>query len=268
MTWISLRKSGCSPIWIWAVIAFFSGFWILQADAVRAQDSDSSKVTNQLWADYYRYWRLKPSVQFYGDMGFRYLIDDGSWWVANIRPSVRLMQGNWIEPRGGLGVFFTYNEQDSNQLELRPWQGALIRWPTVNDRLHLHHYFRAEERLQWQTQMDWEFSAQLRLRYRIGSGLPLPILHPAHHFSVPLSAEWFLNMGDDLNERFFSRARYTVGIRDTINDRWSVELLFTLQESRSSAEESFDLSDRLFQVRIRHFIQSRDMRTKMALDDQ
>ena len=92
------------------MIAFFAGFWILQADTVRAQDSDSSLVTNQLWTDYYAYWHVKPSVQFYGDAGFRYLIDDGSWWAANIRPSVRLMQGNWVEPRGGLGFFFTYNE--------------------------------------------------------------------------------------------------------------------------------------------------------------
>ena len=119
------------------MIAFFAGFWILQADTVRAQDSDSSLVTNQLWTDYYAYWHVKPSVQFYGDAGFRYLIDDGSWWDANIRPSVRLMQGNWVEPRGGLGFFFTYNEDSSNLLEIRPWQGLLVRWPTLGDRFHI-----------------------------------------------------------------------------------------------------------------------------------
>ena len=105
------------------VLALLVVTLIPSAETVRAQDSDSSNVTNQLWLDYYAYWHVKPSVQFFGDAGYRYLLEDGSWWTFVVRPSIRFLQGNWLEPRGGLGFFYTYNEASSSQFEIRPWQG-------------------------------------------------------------------------------------------------------------------------------------------------
>ena len=175
------------------LLVMISGCLALTAP-LQAQQSDSSDVSNQLWADYYGYWHFKPTIQFYGDAGFRYLLEDGSWASVNIRPSVRFMQGNWIEPRGGLGLFYTYNEESSNQLEIRPWQGLMLRWPSISDRFHLHHYFRAEERFQFDTQDDWDLHGSFRLRYRIGTGIPLPIFHPVITYRYRSQQSGFLTI--------------------------------------------------------------------------
>jgi len=240
---------------------------VISFGTVAAQDSDSSFVSNQGWFDFYSYWHVKPTIQFYGDTGIRYRHNDPSWWTVNTRPSVRFMQGNWIEPRGGIGFFYTFNQNISDRFEVRPWQGALVRWPTLAHRLNFKHYFRLEERLLFQTQNDWDFSAKLRLRYQIGTRIPLPIIG-RHDLSLPLTAEWFVRIQGSVNESFSDRARYTVGIADKVNDMWSVELLFTVQNSRVGDDKTFSVSDKLFQLKVRHFIRNRDIRTRMSTDDQ
>jgi len=234
---------------------------------VTAQDADSSFVSNQGWFDFYSYWHVKPTIQFYGDTGIRYRHDDPSWWTINTRPSVRFLQGNWIEPRGGFGLFYQFNQHISDRFEVRPWQGVMVRWPTLAHRFHFTHYFRLEERFLFQTQDNLDFSAKLRLRYRIGTRIPLPVIG-RHDLSLPLTAEWFANLEGSVKEAFSDRSRYTFGIADKVNDEWVVELLFTLQDARTADDTAFSSSDKLLQLKVRHFIRRRDIRTRMSTDDQ
>jgi hypothetical protein len=69
-----------------------------------------------------------------------------------------------IEWVAGVASFYTVTSA-SDIVEFRPFQGLRAKWPS-GGRLQLDHYFRAEERVTWQT-TDGVPSSALRLRYRL-----------------------------------------------------------------------------------------------------
>ena len=125
--------------------------FIVLLNFVFAQSS-SDNTTQQIWADYNPQHYLDSSYTLYGSLGGRTIIPY-SWtkvyFTAAVRyapdPLFKILNKSQQELHGGLSVFFTFNENNDNQIELRPFQGYKIRWPHL-ERVKFTHFLRLEER--------------------------------------------------------------------------------------------------------------------------
>jgi hypothetical protein len=117
--------------------------------------------------------------------------------------------GKRFRIEGGLGLYYTYRSDQLDTFETRLCQAATVDWPDspgVARRFVLHHRFRLEER--FRKTEDWGF--ELRFRYRLSFAIPLNrYTIEAGTFYVPLKAEFFIPLGDDIEGLFAKRSRYT-----------------------------------------------------------
>ena len=98
------------------------------------------------------------------------------------------------EFHAGIGFFYTINIDDTNRLEIRPYQGYKLRWPNFS-MLNVQNYVRLEERFEFTGNGGGE-KFGLRLRYLLQVTLHCKncdnsFLKP---FYFPLSAEFFINL--------------------------------------------------------------------------
>ena len=114
--------------------------------------------------------RLRTSL----DLGYRQVLGDnqliGGWLRVHLRGGLAWQAKSWLSLEGGLGGFYTH-ERDKlieDTMEIRPWQGAKVSWPTVTAprRIAFSHFFRLEQRVVVRGEQT-DFS--LRLRYRLGT---------------------------------------------------------------------------------------------------
>ena len=68
---------------------------------------------------------------------------------------------------------------------------------------------------------------------------------------MPLYAEAFFPINDDIVEFFRNRGRAGVGLGYNVNKRWRVSFMLNLQSSRSGPENKFNVTDYIYQLRIR-----------------
>jgi hypothetical protein len=225
----------------------------LSAFAAAAQDD----VDEQVWLDYHEHFYFKPAWEFYGDGGFRTLMASSEWQKLYIRPSARFHSPKHpFEGRGGIGLFYTHNDTTSNQLELRPWLGVLIKWPRFKT-ITISNYVRLEGRFIWDT-ADWDLDETLRFRYQLGTRIPLKQNRIQKYYYVPLSVEMFANLGHDVADVYSSQMRINVGLGYIFNYIWVGEFHFTLEKSRSGQDLVFDTSDLIFRFQVKHLWSAKD----------
>jgi hypothetical protein len=211
----------------------------------------------QLWIDYHEHFYLSRDWEFYGDTGYRMPLGGFDWATVYARPSLRLHAPRKpAELRAGLGVFYTNNRDGSNQWEIRPWFGFLLKWPRVGP-LTFSNYFRIEERM-FYTVDDSDWSHNTRLRYRLGTKIPLGKTTKEQYFFIPISAEGFFDVGEETSDFFGDRLRLDAGLGYIFNYVWTAEFHAILQESRSSADEAFAATDLIFRFQIKRLWSAHD----------
>jgi hypothetical protein len=127
---------------------------------MHAQDEE---VSPQIWVDYNPRWTWPSGFEVYGDVGVRTELRMNGWGRLVVRPGVRGSVGAF-RISGGVGSFYTANEDAADRWELRPFQGVAATWPS--SRIRFDHYLRVEERFEFET-TDWNLDASLRIRYRL-----------------------------------------------------------------------------------------------------
>ena len=227
------------------VVALFSLAWPAR---LSAQDD----VTAQLWLYYRDTWDWKAKWEPFGDAAYKIRLDEVNWMQWGVLPSLRYLASATLDLRGGLGVIYTGQEDATNTLELRPYQGTRLTWPRLK-RFHFYHLIRLEERFVFQTGENP--SASLRLRYKLGTVIPIGnvIEHITgyNRTSIPVSIELFFDVGD-VEEQFASRLRISAGFAYIFSAAWSADINLIIQESRSSVTRAFTTSDIIIQVDLRH----------------
>ncbi len=218
---------------------------VLQSQSFAGDETD-----HQIWLDFYPHFYLSEKVEYYGDAGTRIQVSDFSWAQVYMRPSVRFHRAGHFELHGGLGLFYSYNKDQSNQFELRPWQGAKLRWPDALG-LTFTHYLRLEQRFVFDTQESWDASFSLRVRYNLSTKVFV-----STKLFLPLYVELFEDVGPSVDERYVYRLRLGAGTGYRIDKIWTAEFVFTVQESRSGSDQTFSISNLLFQFRIRKYVES------------
>jgi len=218
-------------------------FLLVSGLTIYAQGDES--VTEQLWIDIIPHFGINQRLEYYGDASLRIVFEENTTYTMVARPSVVYHLNPIVELRGGLGFFYTIVENSRNQLELRPWQGVRIHWPTLGP-IGIKHYIKLEERLLWETEL-WDFDLALRFRYKLGGRIPF---NESRKFYLSLFGEAFVNFGGEDVELLRDRMRGYFGLGHKLNDTWTVELEFMLQRSRSNEIEDFDVSGHIFRLKL------------------
>ena len=219
---LSLAKKNCPALRV-ARLAFLSltlAVWGFATPA-RAQDD----VSTQIWVDYNPRWSWPSGLQLYGDLGVRTELSQTGWGRIVVRPGVRGPIGRGFQLSGGIGGFYTANEEAADRLEVRPFQGISATWP--HKPIRLDHYARLEERLEFETD-DWTLEASLRFRYRLQTQVRWQGLRPGSHWRLIGHVEFFFTLSGEAGQ-FDERVRAGLGVERGLGPAWRVRADVTWQ---------------------------------------
>jgi len=244
-------KTALLSKYVAAVLAMLT--MAVTAGTVKADDS-----APQVWADYHEFFYLNPDWEFYGDGGARYQWDYPKWSSIYLRPSLRLhsLYKKPSELRGGIGVFYSFNEDASNTLEIRPWLGILIKRPRIGP-LTISNYVRLEERLIY-TVDERSWSHSNRLRYRIATKIPLSSSSRERYTFIPCSFEAFFDVGPQVEEVASDRMRFDVGVGHIFRYVWTAEFHLVFQVNRGTDDESFGRDHLIFRFQLKRLWSAHD----------
>lgn len=223
-----------------------------------AQTNDTivtESANHQIWIDIYPHYFVNEKLEYYGDAGFRTIIDERSWNRIYARPSLRYhFNKNW-EVHGGLGLFYIFNKEDVNRFEITPWQGVQLNWPKGRF-LSFKHLVKIEERLSFLTD-DWTFSFDLRFRYKLSGKLHFKPDRSIGNWHVPFYAELFIPVNNGIDEVFRNRGRAGLGLGYNASKEWRISFLFNWQTSRAGPEDELNISDYVYQLKVRKLWKSK-----------
>lgn len=227
-------------------------FWIIliPSDYLIGQTADSTVniVNNQIWLDFYPHVYINEKLEYYGDFGYRTVLDDYSWHWIYTRPSVRYHISDLWEGHGGVGLFYEFNKFSVNRFEVRPWQGLKINWPRF-ERLKFYHYLRLEERISFLTN-DWKASFDFRLRYKLAGTLIILKSGRDSFWFIPFYGEVFVSVFDEVEEVFRNRSRAGIGLGYNHSKEWRFVFIYNRQTSRSGPDEDLTISDNIFRLEV------------------
>ena len=231
------------------LILFFDTASLLGQEVMGEND-----ITNQLWTDYNISYRLSDQWDLFGDMGFR-TITPHKWDRIYVRPAVRHQLPKIFfndvkykeEIAAGIGLFYTFNQEASNRLEIRPFQGYKLDWPD-RKRFRLRHYVRLEERFDMNTR-NWKNTFGLRFRYLAELTLKLQgdFLKFNKGVYLPFSMELFWNLVGA--RQFNDHLRLNAGIGYAFSEKWKGEFHLGYHYSRNTVKGDFNTNDIVYRLR-------------------
>ena len=231
------------------------------AAPAQAQVPDDTNTEVSLGYEFRR--RIKERLRNFGDLVYERRIDpdfpSGSQNEWSTTGGLSYDINKRLRFEGGLGLYYTDRPDLTDTLETRLWQAATVDWPNGPrgmKRFTLHHRFRLEER--FRKTEDWSFA--LRFRYRLAISLPLN--HSSvgpRTFYLPLKAEFFFPLGDDIEKLFAKQARYTAGVGYVFSKSWTIELRFAQQRLRDTIDADIRVTDHLVQLRVKSSFRIADL---------
>ncbi len=226
-------------------------FVMCSLDAISQDDElEDSQTNTQMWLDFYPHFFITEKWQFYGDLGFRTILGENDWRRFHIRPSVRYHFSDYIQFRGGIGMFYVDSKTVSNSFEFSPWQGVHARWPRF-DRLFFTHFFRVEERSIWELDSDEAYSFELRMRYKLSGTILLCKPCGDQYWSIPFFVEQFFPVAGESNEIYRNRTRLGFGVSYKRSKRWQYELNYVWQRDKGSVDQDFEVEDNIIQFKVK-----------------
>ena len=201
--------------------------FVMLAGAFQSLSAQDDVVSQQLWLDYNPRWVFPSNLELFGDVGFRTELGDQSWSRLIIRPGVRGPVGSF-RLSGGVGGFFTSNENFANRVEIRPFQGIEATWPSRRI-LGLNHHFRVEERFEF-VRGTGETNVSIRLRYMLQTQYAFAGAQDGPIWRIRAIAEAFLTLAGDEGQ-FKEQARIGVGIGRNFGPAWRAWLDAVWQKS-------------------------------------
>lgn len=221
------------------ILCFFNGFFSF---------GQNTFTTSQVWLDFNPSYHFNEKIEYYGNFGFRTDIKSSSWNQLYVKPSIRYKLKNNLQLEGGLGFFYSFGD-NVNRFEIRPWQGARIKWPMFS-RVEFKHIARIEERFSYLTD-NWESSFNLRLRYKLEARFKITHLEKLSKFSLPLFVEFFMPFNKDVDEIFSNRLRFGAGVAYKLNKEYEFTFYYNWEKSRLKDEDQFDLGTNAFQLKLK-----------------
>ncbi len=218
----------------------------------QSNTADNKMVNHQFWLDFYPHFYVSDKLEYYGDSGYRTILQENIWHRISVRPSIRYhFNKNW-EMHGGIGFFYIFNKSKTSRFEITPWQGIQLNLPRWAN-LRFKHLVRIEERISFLT-INWSSSLALRLRYKLSGRLDIYKISSEIFWFIPFYIEMFFPVGDEIKEFFRNRGRVGFGVGYNASRIWRFSFNFNWQRSRTVVDEDLSVSDYAYQIKIRKYI--------------
>jgi len=236
----------------WALMVLTTLLLISQPVKTMAQEETAR--TNQLWLFWQHNQYFTSRLKYVGDIGYRHEIPFEHWRRIHFRPGVQWSAGNLVDLAGGIGFFFTAQEALPNSIEIRPWQGVRLHWPSLG-RFYFDHYLRLEQRFNYFRDFDgnWEFA----MRSKFKMNVTFPINNPGiidKTLYARLNAELYFDLGNSIIERFVNKGRLTTGLMYCLNLKWRLEMLYAIEQSTAFSQEGFNVNSHIIQIHLKSYI--------------
>lgn len=223
--------------------------------AAQAQDQPPDETNTQMSLGYEYRRLIKERLRGFGHLIYEERYDSEFFHAS--QPTLSTTGGvsydvsKRFRIEGGVGLYYTYRANLSDTFETRLWQAATVDWPDspgVARRFVLQHRFRLEER--FRRTEDWSFA--LRFRYRLAFAIPLNryTVEPGA-FYLPLKAEFFVPLGDDIEELFTKQTRFTAGLGYVIDKSWTLELRYAQLRMRDTIDADLQTTDHFIELRVK-----------------
>jgi hypothetical protein len=227
------------------LVALFLSCFLLYVP-LKAQSNLYSN--QQFWLEGLVDYSFAKKWHFYTDASYRHIfLGDINWWRVMARPSLKFKILDWLDVRGGVGVFYTEFGDKDDVLEVRPWEGFAIAWPTVLG-LKFTHQVRLEQRIIYNT-ADWTRNNSNRYRYQLSTKIKFSKTKKYKVFFIPLEVEFFFNSDKVTNKFVQNEGRYTIGLGYVFNKEFTVDGKFFVQRSRFK-DYNLGISDYVFRLRL------------------
>ena len=198
----------------------------LFSSVLHAQEEEEEEVSPQIWLDYNPRWTWPSGLELYGDVGARTELGSNGWGRIIVRPGVRGPVGAF-RLSGGVGSFYTANEDSADRWEIRPFQGIAATWP--RSPIRLDHYLRFEERFEFET-ADWDLDASLRIRYRLQTQFLWGGVRGAAYWRFIGHIEGFLTVTGEAGQ-FDEKVRIGGGLERGFGSDWRLRVDVTWQKT-------------------------------------
>jgi len=207
---------------------FCVGLLLLAAGTAPAQAQPDRESTEQIWVEVDPAYFIHTDFKIYGDIGARWEAGEDGWWRLVVRPSLRTKLAGRFYFSFGLGNFFTFNQNISDRWEFRPFQGLDFNWP--RGKVPLHHYFRLEERYDYNTS-TWDARSSLRGRYLLSGSHRFAAAQLDRFWLAFASAEVFVTITGEQGQ-MQEQTRLTLGLDRSL--RRDIHYRFELTWQRDS----------------------------------
>jgi len=215
--------------------------------AAQSTETDTKSIINQqIWIDLYPHYYISEKLEYYGDAGYRSIVNNKSWSRIYARPSFKHHFNKTFEVHAGIGLFYIFYNNSADQFEVRPWQGFQVNWPKIT-RISFKHLVKLEERFSFKTE-DWSSGFEFRFRYKFFGKVSFV---RNEKIFIPFYAELFLPLTGEIEELYSNKGRAGVGLGYKLGNDWQFAFVFNWQGSRVGVGENINVSDYAYQIKIK-----------------
>lgn len=179
-----------------------------------------------------------PKARFTGMIGWSKSAGTTEWENLMVDAEYAYSLKKNVSLLGGAGAYRTWETEDADLFELRPWQGIALQFPEWK-RIYFGHRLLVEQRWQ-QEKKEWQFSP--RVRYRVSTRLDITNAdHWLQSFYLFLSSEWLNNFNKPLAERFSSNQTYSFAIGFSPSKSSVLEFAYDIDATDNLRLETIDV---------------------------
>ena len=88
-------------------------------------------IDHQLWFDIITHFEINNRLEYFGDMSYRTSLNRDKIRRLMVRPSIRYHWTYELDVIAGLGINGTWDTNNYNTVEIRPYQGLRLNWPRI-----------------------------------------------------------------------------------------------------------------------------------------
>jgi len=211
--------------------------------------------TTEAWLDYYALF-IRGDWSFEANTGATKGWNGASWTETYITGNATYQPLNWLTTEGNAELHYTFNKDEEDVLEVRPWAGVNFIWPTFGTFLNLFYpilAFRLEERiLSYQQSGTTETKTRFRVRLMLRFLLNNETMMPGTYYLVFLG-ENYTPLDGEAREVSADKRRLQVGLGYVVLSDTRVELQYILMKTRDSYTNAFETSSNIIWFSVRNF---------------
>ncbi len=199
-------------------------------------------------------WRLNEKWVYNQDVAIMHTFEEPTFTRLFLRSQINRQISGVFSVHGGMIFIYSQNQEAEDAIELRPWAGAKVRWPSFW-RFDFVHYLRLEQRFRHTMGVnDW--NNDFRMRYKLSSNLPINHESLTDNTIYGVLGYEFYSESFDVDVRFTRAAihRFDGGLGFRQNVKNSYEATVVFFKARDEANNSYALSSVVLFLKYKHFI--------------